>query len=140
MTFDRQLGSGLTPLLPLRPQREVIPRIGSPKIPQTADKAKDSLGLVPKHSVRPSAQCHTLPFMPNVSLTPELERFAAVCVDSGRYASVSEVALVTPSLGRCRINRLRHRRPEIHLPEFDFAANAQPIRMTTFPTCVWPFK
>ena len=30
--------------------------------------------------------------MPNVSLTPELERFAAECVASGRYANVSEVA------------------------------------------------
>ena len=30
--------------------------------------------------------------MPNVSLTRELERFATACVESGRYASVSEVA------------------------------------------------
>jgi len=30
--------------------------------------------------------------MPNVSLTPELERFAEQCVHDGRYASVSEVA------------------------------------------------
>ena len=30
--------------------------------------------------------------MPNVSLTPELERFAEQCVRSGRYGSVSEVA------------------------------------------------
>ena len=30
--------------------------------------------------------------MPNVSLTPELERFAEACVKSGRYNSVSEVA------------------------------------------------
>jgi antitoxin ParD1/3/4 len=30
--------------------------------------------------------------MPNVSLTPELERFAESCVQSGRYNSVSEVA------------------------------------------------
>jgi len=30
--------------------------------------------------------------MPNVSLTPELERFAEQCVQSGRYGSVSEVA------------------------------------------------
>ncbi len=30
--------------------------------------------------------------MPNVSLTPELEAFAAQCVESGRYANVSEVA------------------------------------------------
>lgn len=30
--------------------------------------------------------------MPNVSLTPELERFAEQCVESGRYGSVSEVA------------------------------------------------
>jgi len=30
--------------------------------------------------------------MPNVSLTPELERFAEHCVQSGRYGSVSEVA------------------------------------------------
>jgi antitoxin ParD1/3/4 len=30
--------------------------------------------------------------MPNVSLTPELERFAEACVQSGRYNSVSEVA------------------------------------------------
>ena len=30
--------------------------------------------------------------MPNVSLTPELERFADACVQSGRYNSVSEVA------------------------------------------------
>ena len=30
--------------------------------------------------------------MPNVSLTPELERFAETCVRSGRYNSVSEVA------------------------------------------------
>jgi antitoxin ParD1/3/4 len=30
--------------------------------------------------------------MPNVSLTPELERFAEACVQSGRYGSVSEVA------------------------------------------------
>src|SRR4051794_8565126 len=30
--------------------------------------------------------------MPNVSLTPELEAFAARCVASGRYANVSEVA------------------------------------------------
>lgn len=30
--------------------------------------------------------------MPNVSLTPELERFAEACVRSGRYGSVSEVA------------------------------------------------
>ena len=30
--------------------------------------------------------------MPNVSLTPELERFAERCVHDGRYASVSEVA------------------------------------------------
>ncbi len=30
--------------------------------------------------------------MPNVSLTPELERFAEACVRSGRYNSVSEVA------------------------------------------------
>jgi len=30
--------------------------------------------------------------MPNVSLTPELERFAADCVASGRYSNVSEVA------------------------------------------------
>ena len=29
--------------------------------------------------------------MPNVSLTPELERFAEDCVQSGRYNSVSEV-------------------------------------------------
>ena len=29
--------------------------------------------------------------MPNVSLTPELEAFAAHCVQSGRYANVSEV-------------------------------------------------
>lgn len=29
--------------------------------------------------------------MPNVSLTPELEAFAAACVASGRYANVSEV-------------------------------------------------
>jgi antitoxin ParD1/3/4 len=29
--------------------------------------------------------------MPNVSLTPELERFAEACVKSGRYNSVSEV-------------------------------------------------
>jgi antitoxin ParD1/3/4 len=29
--------------------------------------------------------------MPNVSLTPELERFAESCVQSGRYNSVSEV-------------------------------------------------
>lgn len=27
----------------------------------------------------------------NVSLTPELERFARVCVESGRYNNVSEV-------------------------------------------------
>lgn len=30
--------------------------------------------------------------MPNVSLTPELERFAENCVRTGRYGSVSEVA------------------------------------------------
>jgi antitoxin ParD1/3/4 len=30
--------------------------------------------------------------MPNVSLTPELARFAETCVRSGRYNSVSEVA------------------------------------------------
>jgi len=30
--------------------------------------------------------------MPNVSLTPELESFAAQCVQTGRYANVSEVA------------------------------------------------
>lgn len=30
--------------------------------------------------------------MPNVSLPPELERFAEECVQSGRFASVSEVA------------------------------------------------
>ncbi len=30
--------------------------------------------------------------MPNVSLSPELERFAEACVQSGRYNSVSEVA------------------------------------------------
>ena len=30
--------------------------------------------------------------MPNVSLTPELESFAAHCVQTGRYANVSEVA------------------------------------------------
>ena len=29
--------------------------------------------------------------MPNVSLTPELERFAERCVASGRYGNVSEV-------------------------------------------------
>ena len=29
--------------------------------------------------------------MPNVSLTPELDRFAEDCVHSGRYASISEV-------------------------------------------------
>ena len=29
--------------------------------------------------------------MPNVSLTPELERFAESCVRSGRFGSVSEV-------------------------------------------------
>lgn len=29
--------------------------------------------------------------MPNVSLTPELERFAEACVQSGRYNSVSDV-------------------------------------------------
>jgi antitoxin ParD1/3/4 len=29
--------------------------------------------------------------VPNVSLTPELERFAETCVQSGRYNSVSEV-------------------------------------------------
>jgi antitoxin ParD1/3/4 len=29
--------------------------------------------------------------MPNVSLTPELERFAEACVRSGRFGSVSEV-------------------------------------------------
>ncbi len=29
--------------------------------------------------------------MPNVSLTPGLERFAEACVQSGRYNSVSEV-------------------------------------------------
>jgi antitoxin ParD1/3/4 len=29
--------------------------------------------------------------MPNVSLTPELDRFAEECVSTGRYASVSEV-------------------------------------------------
>jgi antitoxin ParD1/3/4 len=29
--------------------------------------------------------------VPNVSLTPELERFAEACVQSGRYNSVSEV-------------------------------------------------
>jgi antitoxin ParD1/3/4 len=29
--------------------------------------------------------------MPNVSLTPELDAFAAECVASGRYANVSEV-------------------------------------------------
>ena len=29
--------------------------------------------------------------MPNVSLTPELERFAEACVQSGRYDSVSDV-------------------------------------------------
>jgi antitoxin ParD1/3/4 len=29
--------------------------------------------------------------VPNVSLTPELERFAEACVESGRYGSVSEV-------------------------------------------------
>lgn len=29
--------------------------------------------------------------MPNVSLTPELDAFAAACVASGRYANVSEV-------------------------------------------------
>ena len=36
-------------------------------------------------------ECHTLTSMPNVSLTPELERFAEACVRSGRYNSVSEV-------------------------------------------------
>ena len=30
--------------------------------------------------------------MANVSLTPELERFADACVQSGRYDSVSDVA------------------------------------------------
>ena len=30
--------------------------------------------------------------MTNVSLTPELERFAEACVQSGRYDSVSDVA------------------------------------------------
>jgi antitoxin ParD1/3/4 len=30
--------------------------------------------------------------MPNVSLTPELERFAEECVRTGRYGNVSEVA------------------------------------------------
>lgn len=30
--------------------------------------------------------------MPNVSLTPELERFAERCVQGGRYGNVSEVA------------------------------------------------
>jgi len=30
--------------------------------------------------------------MPNVSLTPELQRFAESCVQSGRYGSLSEVA------------------------------------------------
>lgn len=30
--------------------------------------------------------------MPNVSLTPELTRFAEQCVQSGRYGSLSEVA------------------------------------------------
>jgi antitoxin ParD1/3/4 len=29
--------------------------------------------------------------MPNVSLTPELERFAEACVQCGRYNSISEV-------------------------------------------------
>ena len=29
--------------------------------------------------------------MPNVSLTPELDAFAAACVSSGRYANISEV-------------------------------------------------
>jgi len=29
--------------------------------------------------------------MPNVSLTPELEGFAEICVASGRYGNVSEV-------------------------------------------------
>jgi antitoxin ParD1/3/4 len=32
-----------------------------------------------------------LTFVPNVSLTPELERFTESCVRSGRYGSVSEV-------------------------------------------------
>ncbi|HEX5327246.1 MAG TPA: type II toxin-antitoxin system ParD family antitoxin, partial [Acetobacteraceae bacterium] len=40
----------------------------------------------------PARRCHTLTFMPNVSLTPELERFAEACVRSGRYGSMSEVA------------------------------------------------
>jgi antitoxin ParD1/3/4 len=30
--------------------------------------------------------------MPNMSLTPELERFAEECVRTGRYGNVSEVA------------------------------------------------
>jgi antitoxin ParD1/3/4 len=29
--------------------------------------------------------------MPNVSLTPELERFAEECVRSGRYSNISDV-------------------------------------------------
>ena len=37
------------------------------------------------------AGCHRLTSMPNVSLTPELDAFAAACVASGRYANVSEV-------------------------------------------------
>ena len=36
--------------------------------------------------------------MPNVSLTPEIERFAEACARSGRYGNVREVARAAPRL------------------------------------------
>ncbi|MBV9365714.1 MAG: hypothetical protein JOY89_15875 [Solirubrobacterales bacterium] len=40
--------------------------------------------------------------MPDVGLTPELERFAEECVRAGRYGSVSEVARLGGYLARTR--------------------------------------
>ncbi|MDQ2803565.1 MAG: type II toxin-antitoxin system ParD family antitoxin [Pseudomonadota bacterium] len=46
--------------------------------------------------------------MPNVSLTPELEGFAAQCVASGRYANVSEVTRAALRL----LQQTEHRRQD----------------------------
>jgi antitoxin ParD1/3/4 len=46
--------------------------------------------------------------VPNVSLTPELERFAEACVQSGRYNSVSEVARAALRLLQQAEDQRRH--------------------------------